>query len=257
MESFRRILPSRKPRTQDVNLELRQRPRISAPFPMPERSVSPPFRPPRPVSLTDSLMEEMRITPQPPRLNYEESNSIHDESENTGRSMSPPPLRIFKNGQTSSPFGPDLERNARVASSVYSTDVERTKPRPSLYQNPELSRWRLGEGGPYLAYSNTDDKAESRAQLQRIIDDPPVRRLQHNETLRRLEHGVEPRGMTKTSEDEDEVKSENSYDFAQARAKKVLADKRMREGYDSSSRAESPTDLPAIPELPGQDMRWR
>ncbi len=88
-------------------------------------------------------------------------------------------------------------------------------------------------------------------------NDPETRRLQREETLRKLEDSGEPSGLATTSEgEEEEVKSQGSYDFAEARARKVLEDKRTREQVWDPSRTNSPNGLPAIPELPGSPKRW-
>ena len=88
-------------------------------------------------------------------------------------------------------------------------------------------------------------------------NDPETCQLQREETLRKLEDGGESSGLAATSEgEEDEVKSQGSYDFAEARARKVLEDKRMREQVWGTSRTNSPSGLPAIPELPGSPKRW-
>jgi hypothetical protein len=88
-------------------------------------------------------------------------------------------------------------------------------------------------------------------------NDPETCQLQREETLRKLEDGGKSSGFAATSEgEEDEVKSQGSYDFAGARARKVLEDKRMREQVWGTSRTNSPSGLPAIPELPGSPKRW-
>ena len=88
-------------------------------------------------------------------------------------------------------------------------------------------------------------------------NDPETRQLQREETLRKLENGEESSGLATTSEgEEDEVKSQGSYDFAEARARKVLEDKRMREQVWGTRRTKFPNGLPAIPELPGSPKRW-
>lgn len=211
----------------------------SHPFPNIEhhpRSASPPDRPSRPTSLSPSFMEDMRTMPQPRSMNnplsskeksvaiWEVPNHVRDDS------PSPPPLRVYKSRPIISPFGPDLERNARASPVDYTFDDDSitepsiTEPRRSLYSSPELARYRLGPNGPYLP--EPLDSVE--VQNQRIMDDPPVRRVHHAEALRRLEE-VQGSNMNTVDETEDdEVKSEGSYDFAAARAQKLLADKRKR-----------------------------
>jgi hypothetical protein len=222
------------------------RPMISSPIPFFERSTSPPNRPRRPISLTDSLMEDMRTSPQP-RANMKVAEGSGDGAH---RSFSPEPLVVVKNPQNSGPFGPDLEQNTRNlnpysttswSSSVYSTATAGPSlPRPSYqpYRQPEIRR-------------------QERQYLNEDENDPEARRLQREETLRKLEESGESSGLATTSEgEEDEVKSQGSYDFAEARARKVLEEKRMKEQVWGPSRTNSPSGLPAIPELPGSPKRW-
>jgi len=222
------------------------RPMISSPIPFSERSTSPPNRPRRPISLSDSLMEDMRTSPQP-RTN---TKIAEDSGGGAHRSFSPEPLVVVKNPQTSGPFGPDLEQNTRNlnpysttswSSSVYSTATTGPSlPRPS-----------------YQPYRQPEIRHQERQYLNGEENDPETCQLQREETLRKLEDGGESSGLAATSEgEEDEVKSQGSYDFAEARARKVLEDKRMREQVWGTSRTNSPSGLPAIPELPGSPKRW-
>ena len=222
------------------------RPMISSPIPFSERSKSPPNRPRRPISLSDSLMEDMRTSPQPRR----DEKIAEDLRDGAHRSFSPEPLVVVKNPQTSGPFDLDLEQNTRNlnpysttswSSSVYSTATAGPSlPIPSYqpYRQPEIRR-------------------QERQYLNEEENDPETRRLQREETLRKLEDSGELSGLATTSEgEEDEVKSQGSYDFAEARARKVLEDKRAREQVWGPSRTSSPNNLSAIPELLGSPKRW-
>jgi hypothetical protein len=76
--------------------------------------------------------------------------------------------------------------------------------------------------------------------------DNEIRRIKREEALKMLEEGA---GATSEGE-EDDVKSVGSYDFADARAKKVLADKRMRE--EQNSGGTSPNDRAPSPKYSGK-----
>jgi hypothetical protein len=76
--------------------------------------------------------------------------------------------------------------------------------------------------------------------------DTEIRRIKREEALKMLEEGA---GATSEGE-EDDVKSVGSYDFADARAKKVLADKRVREEHNS--RGNPSNDRAPSPEYPGK-----
>jgi hypothetical protein len=96
-------------------------------------------------------------------------------------------------------------------------------------------------------------------------DDPRVRRirrLEAAEMLEGVEETTEPNTTATMSDgDEDEVKSEGSYDFAAARARKVLADKRMKEEQEKSQGKDRKDDAddaaPPIPDYNPARDNWK
>ncbi len=88
-------------------------------------------------------------------------------------------------------------------------------------------------------------------------DDEEIKRLRREESLRMLEENSAIKTMDTVDEaDEDESTSQGSYDFAEARARKVLADKRMREefarGQGQATHDPSPPPLPELPATYGR-----
>jgi hypothetical protein len=273
---------SRLGRTSQGNNEP-QRPVISYPQPitmhtMPERSVSPPSRPRRPASLSNSLMEDMLIPPTLRPATHITDSSIDNSrvAEDARRSFSPEPLRVNKNARASDPFGPDLESSNGMpwsaTSSVYSTlpgGLGPSVPQPTYqpYRRPESPPSRVMDGVHLFPSGLPKRRASPRIGIHVDMDedDPRVRRirrLEAAEMLEGVEETTEPNTTATMSDgDEDEVKSEGSYDFAAARARKVLADKRMKEEQEKSQGKDRKDDAddaaPPIPDYNPARDNWK
>lgn len=85
------------------------------------KSMSPPPRPVRPASLTESFMHLAKTDPVPSILRAGPSyESLHNEHEDDGRrKMSPPPLRIVKNASSSGQTSPTLAGSNRSGEEDY------------------------------------------------------------------------------------------------------------------------------------------
>ena len=205
--------------------EARPRPVISAPIavhhiprsppgsPKSSTQRSPPPRPSRPASLRDSTIEEMQnvapiITPV---TRLPEMPEVEDDRP---ASFRPDPLRFYKDGTTNVPLRGNL---------MGSPQSEAWRPTSSVYSG---ANEHFDLNNPYIPYRAPDSPA---AQSARGLNSPPLG--VHDETLRKLERGEDdtrPNTGATVSDGEEDTKSEGSYDWATARAQRLLAEKRNR-----------------------------
>jgi len=223
-------------------------------------------------------MEDMQISPTLRPATHLTDSTIDNSTvaEDARRSFSPEPLRVNKNTRASGPFGPDLESSNGMpwsaTSSIYSTlpgGPGPSVPQPTYqpYRRPESPSSRLTDGVHLFPSDLAKRRASSRIGIHVDVDedDPRVRRirrLEAAEMLEGVEEATEPNTTATVSDgDDDEVKSEGSYDFAAARARKVLADKRMREEHEKSQgkdRKDNDDDAaPPIPDYNAARANWK
>jgi hypothetical protein len=261
----------------------RTRPKISNPIPMHQRPRTPPLRRPRrPLSLTNSLMEDMRTSPQPRansergkgvQVNDTESQILTDNvTTDKHRSLSPQPLQIVKSNipPNNSLSGVEFEaRNpvpasARSSTSNYSTALPGlAPPKPAYlpYRQPDSPPPHRTSQHSLLRYTTGEQHRTARDDAHNRVyrpapfgdedeDDEEVKRIRREESLRMLEENSTTNIIGTLDEvEEDENTSQGSFDFAEARARKALADKRMREEF-VRGRAAQDLNSPLPPELP-------
>jgi hypothetical protein len=164
------------------------------------------------------------------------------------RSLSPKPLRIVQRKDVSVTHEPDLEANWQPPSSVrssgsnYSTPFAGPSQAEPAYQpyckpeSPPLNQ--LAQRG-FLEQPSREQLRVAREKLQHPTpfadedeDDLQLKELRRGEALRMLvENSGRVEMQTGFHGNGKDTQSTESFDFASVRARKVLEEKRQREGY--------------------------
>ncbi|PMD43621.1 hypothetical protein L207DRAFT_564266 [Hyaloscypha variabilis F] len=187
---------------------------------------SPPPRPSRPPSLRESTIEDMQMVPMLTPVTHlpdaiPETSEVEDDRPVSFR---PDPLRIYRDGTTNAPIRGDP---------IGSPQSEVWRPKSSMYSGSY-------DGHPdtnntYIPYRGPDSPAARPPRGSSPFPSGPSQNRSppktgvHNETLRKLEQGEEnarPDTGAMVSDGEEDAKSEGSYDWAAARAQKLLVEKR-------------------------------
>ncbi|KAE9374749.1 hypothetical protein N431DRAFT_438166 [Stipitochalara longipes BDJ] len=199
---------------------------ISAPILLNPTPSPPPRRPSRPSSLRSSTIEDMHITPTLTPITHI-PNSIPETTEteyNRPTSFRPDPLRFYKDGTTNIPLRGDL---------IGSPQSEAWRPTSSVYSGNNADH--IDMNNTYIPYRGPDSSAARSPRSVNLFPSAQghssPRISVHDETLRMLERGEEntvPDTAATFSDGEDDAKSEGSYDWAAARAQKLLAEKRKK-----------------------------